>query len=125
MNRRALYLIFLAQVLLLAELYADRALGLRGETIRLRTVPVDPRDLLRGDYVILGYEISRIPDAAGNTGVTDGRCFVLLRRVDGFGLIDQITPTLEAAQKLQRTEWPSRFTEINNEIQRMNGLLPK
>ncbi len=32
-----------------------------GETVLLRTVPVDPRDLFRGDYVILNYEISRIP----------------------------------------------------------------
>ena len=30
-----------------------------GETILLRVVPVDPRDLFRGDYVILSYEISR------------------------------------------------------------------
>ncbi len=32
-----------------------------GETVVLRVVPVDPRDLFRGDYVILNYEISRIP----------------------------------------------------------------
>jgi uncharacterized membrane-anchored protein len=32
-----------------------------GEVILLRVVPVDPRDLFRGDFVILSYEISR-PD---------------------------------------------------------------
>lgn len=32
-----------------------------GETILLRTEPIDPRDLFRGDYVTLGYEIARIP----------------------------------------------------------------
>jgi uncharacterized membrane-anchored protein len=32
-----------------------------GETILLRTEPIDPRDLFRGDYVRLGYEIARIP----------------------------------------------------------------
>jgi uncharacterized membrane-anchored protein len=31
---------------------------LRGTEIILRTVPVDPRDLFRGDYVVLRYEIS-------------------------------------------------------------------
>ena len=31
-----------------------------GRTVLLETVPVDPRDLLRGDYVILGYKMSRI-----------------------------------------------------------------
>ena len=29
-----------------------------GEEIELKTIPVDPRDLLRGDYVVLDYEIS-------------------------------------------------------------------
>jgi len=28
-------------------------------TVRLKTIPVDPRDLLRGDYMILTYEVSR------------------------------------------------------------------
>ncbi|MDP3042159.1 MAG: GDYXXLXY domain-containing protein [Candidatus Omnitrophota bacterium] len=31
-----------------------------GKTILLETVPVDPRDFLRGDYVILRYKISTI-----------------------------------------------------------------
>jgi uncharacterized membrane-anchored protein len=30
-------------------------------TVLLETQPVDPRDLLRGDYVILNYKISQIP----------------------------------------------------------------
>nr|WP_316653960.1 GDYXXLXY domain-containing protein [uncultured Gellertiella sp.] len=32
-----------------------------GTAIRLQTVPVDPRDLLRGDYVVLAYEFSNLP----------------------------------------------------------------
>ena len=31
-----------------------------GEKILLKTVPVDPRDLFRGDYVVLSYEISNL-----------------------------------------------------------------
>ncbi len=34
-----------------------------GAAIRLKTLPVDPRDLLRGDYVTLSYPISTIPKA--------------------------------------------------------------
>jgi uncharacterized membrane-anchored protein len=30
----------------------------RGYEVRLKTVPVDPRDLFRGDYVVLRYEIT-------------------------------------------------------------------
>ena len=33
-----------------------------GETVFLRTAPVDPRDLFRGDYVQLQYDIA-FPDA--------------------------------------------------------------
>lgn len=31
-----------------------------GEEILLKTIPVDPRDLFRGDYVILRYDISTV-----------------------------------------------------------------
>jgi len=43
-----------------------------GETVLLRVVPVDPRDLFRGDYVRLGYEISRVP-AGGIEGLVETR----------------------------------------------------
>lgn len=33
-------------------------------TILLETAPVDPRDLLRGDYLTLAYKISRVPPPA-------------------------------------------------------------
>jgi uncharacterized membrane-anchored protein len=38
----------------------ERALQV-GATVLLETRPVDPRDLLRGDYVILNYKISTVP----------------------------------------------------------------
>lgn len=38
----------------------ERALR-EGVAILLETRPVDPRDLLRGDYVILNYKISNVP----------------------------------------------------------------
>ena len=34
---------------------------IRGEVYYVRVQPVDPRDLMRGDYVILSYEFSRLP----------------------------------------------------------------
>jgi uncharacterized membrane-anchored protein len=33
-----------------------------GERVLLRTRPLDPRDFLRGDYVVLDYDISDIPE---------------------------------------------------------------
>ncbi|MFT4184754.1 MAG: GDYXXLXY domain-containing protein [Rhizobium sp.] len=50
------------QTAVLAYMVGERAWGLRsGVEILLKTAPVDPRDLLRGDYVTLNYDISRVP----------------------------------------------------------------
>ena len=50
------------QTAVLGYMVESRASILRsGEDIKLKTLPVDPRDLLRGDYVILSYPISTIP----------------------------------------------------------------
>ncbi|MGE3818750.1 MAG: GDYXXLXY domain-containing protein [Isosphaeraceae bacterium] len=36
--------------------------------VLLRVVPVDPRDFLRGDYVILSYEVSRVAGDSSQAG---------------------------------------------------------
>jgi uncharacterized membrane-anchored protein len=47
--------------LILAGFAAFKEYTLRfGTEIRLKTIPVDPRDLFRGDYVILHYTINNI-----------------------------------------------------------------
>jgi uncharacterized membrane-anchored protein len=51
----------LLQVVALAYMAGEREYLLKnGKVILLRTAPIDPRDLFRGDYVRLNYEISRI-----------------------------------------------------------------
>jgi uncharacterized membrane-anchored protein len=60
----------LAAMLLLSggliALVESRASILRnGTEVRLKTVPVDPRDLFRGDYVVLAYPISIVDGTAG------------------------------------------------------------
>lgn len=55
----------LIQIALLGTMVADRARILRdGTEVKLQTRPVDPRDLLRGDYVVLGYDITQLPSGA-------------------------------------------------------------
>lgn len=55
---------FVLQAALLTWMVVDRAMLLAGgEEIRLSVVPIDPRDFLRGDYVVLSYEISRLNGA--------------------------------------------------------------
>lgn len=65
MNRRWLLPIALAvafaQIGVLVLMIAGRAAILRsGQEVMLSVEPIDPRDLLRGDYVILRYNISQI-----------------------------------------------------------------
>lgn len=58
----ALVIVALAQTGVLAAMVIDRTLLLKtGREITLPIVPVDPRDLFRGEYVRLGYEISIVP----------------------------------------------------------------
>ncbi|MCP3396015.1 GDYXXLXY domain-containing protein [Bradyrhizobium sp. CCGB20] len=55
----------LLQCILLMLMIADRMQILReGREVTLQTQPVDPRDLLRGDYVVLRYDISQLPAGA-------------------------------------------------------------
>jgi len=55
----------LIQCVLLALMVADRMQILReGREVTLQTQPVDPRDLLRGDYVVLRYDISQLASGA-------------------------------------------------------------
>lgn len=52
------------QIGFLASMIASRAEILRdGREVVLEVRPVDPRDLLRGDYVVLDYPISRLDTA--------------------------------------------------------------
>ena len=66
MKPRALSRLFIllavaAQLLVLGWMAAEREWILRtGEVIYLRTAPIDPRDLFRGDFVRLHYEINSV-----------------------------------------------------------------
>jgi uncharacterized membrane-anchored protein len=52
----------LLQLVVLIGMIAFRSAPLlTGEIVQLRVVPVDPRDMFRGDYVALAYDFSRIP----------------------------------------------------------------
>ncbi|CAG7654465.1 GDYXXLXY domain-containing protein [Paenibacillus allorhizosphaerae] len=63
-NKRRSWLLaglVLLQTLVLAGIAVSYyAVGWFGQEIRVKTVPVDPRDLLYGDYVTLSYDISRL-----------------------------------------------------------------
>ncbi|MEW9805281.1 GDYXXLXY domain-containing protein [Mesorhizobium sp. ZMM04-5] len=55
-------LLAIAQIGILSWIIAGRAAVLRnGAEVLLKVEPIDPRDLLRGDYVRLNYEIRNVP----------------------------------------------------------------
>lgn len=57
-----LALVALSQAAVLAYMVAGREWLLdNGRVIELKVQPVDPRDLFRGDYVTLAYDISQLP----------------------------------------------------------------
>ena len=64
-NRGLIAAAVVLQFVVLMSMVVRNALPTFGSpTVLLRVVPVDPRDLMRGDYVILGYEISTMPNYA-------------------------------------------------------------
>lgn len=75
-------LVALAQVGVLVWMVAGRERLLStGREITLDVKPVDPRSLFRGDYVILGYDISQLPAAMFGGPVREGDAvFVTLAR---------------------------------------------
>ena len=62
MNNKTKTLIILGFWLVLALFFVaiNEKVFLTGDEIRLKVKPVDPRDLLRGQYVALNYDISEI-----------------------------------------------------------------
>lgn len=62
MNRRWLIVVVLAQVLWVVATATTKEIAFeRGQRVLLATKPVDPRDMLRGDYLTLRFDISDLP----------------------------------------------------------------
>lgn len=58
------------QTVILGTIIQSRASILsNGVEVLLKTAPVDPRDFLRGDYVVLNYDISTVPVQTVSGGI--------------------------------------------------------
>jgi uncharacterized membrane-anchored protein len=88
----------LIQVVLIGLMVYDRVRVLReGTEVTLQTRPVDPRDFLRGDYVVLNYEITNLPAGTLKDSPSQGRgtpVFVKLAR-KGDGLHEAVSVHVE------------------------------
>lgn len=88
----------LLQCVLLVLMVADRMQILReGREVTLQTQPVDPRDLLRGDYVVLRYDISQLPAGAlaGKTAETRNPVVFVKLAPNANGLYEAVSVAAE------------------------------
>jgi len=88
MRRIVLYVVLALQVAGLSGFYAWHA-HIPEARYLLRTRPVDPRDLLRGDYITLRYDISTPPGSASPTQKS-GPVYVRLKPDGRFWVADAV-----------------------------------
>ncbi|MGZ8408404.1 MAG: GDYXXLXY domain-containing protein [Hyphomicrobium sp.] len=82
--RSALIAVALLQSLVLGWMVFDRvSLLSNGREIKAAVVPVDPRDIFRGDYVTLGYGFSTGAELALPEGVRQGDTIYALLKSNG------------------------------------------
>lgn len=89
---RAFATVVLLSLALLALVQQRASILQTGAEVRLRTVPVDPRDLFRGDYVVFAYEIGTV-DAGNASGFRRGeQVYVTLKPgPDGFARAESVS----------------------------------
>lgn len=76
-------LVVVQTLFLVALTLSYYAIGWFGKEIRLQTVPIDPRDLIYGDYVVLNYDINQLNNSlwkgSGNVNEHKKSLYVVLK----------------------------------------------
>lgn len=101
MNKRTKYLILasLVPILILIGMTVTPLYTIyKGEEITLQTIPVDPSDPFRGDYVSLRFEVEEVPIKlvdkeiiAKKDEVYDVRVYVSLKEQDGVYVATRVS----------------------------------
>ncbi|WP_420336231.1 GDYXXLXY domain-containing protein [Roseibium sp.] len=93
-------LLALLQLALISIPLVDRLqVQMTGTVVSLELVPVDPRDLLRGDYVIINLAIGRIPRALeGAENLKAGQAVFLELERNGEGPVHPVSVSLDQPQ---------------------------
>jgi uncharacterized membrane-anchored protein len=94
MNRRQFALVIsVPAVVILAFACVNLYTVYTGQEILLKVAPVDPRDLFRGDYINLAYEISRIDlaEVSHDTVFSPGETvYAILSKKEKFWTVDSV-----------------------------------
>jgi uncharacterized membrane-anchored protein len=126
----------LLQTGVLAAMILDRAHHLAtGREIVLPVIPVDPRSLFRGDYVILNYDVSTVPAGLlGGAPPHDGeRLYVVIGRKPGGDAsmwvplqVSRTRPALVPAEAVVLVGWargqPIARTDGRGELRLRYGI---
>lgn len=90
------------QLAVLGFMAAEREYIVRnGRTVYLRTAPVDPRDIFRGDYVALRYDINLIDGKLLRDGLSSGAAWDL-RKLPVYTVLTERDGVAEAAYTTDR-----------------------
>jgi uncharacterized membrane-anchored protein len=132
MRKTFIVLAVFLQLIVLAYMAGEREYILRnGKIIHLRTAPLDPRDLFRGDYVRLNYEISRIPanmlkEADRAAGIKKGAKIYVNLKEGPNGLYAPVDAAFQKPQEglylAGRIPYPHQKLETTNPIQVNYGI---
>ncbi len=86
-----------------------------GVEVLLKTVPVDPRDLLRGDYVVLNYDISSF-ERKDEKNILSGTVYSVLNVDD---------KNIASISRVQKEKPSGKELFIKGKTTRCNGFLDK
>jgi uncharacterized membrane-anchored protein len=129
-------LLVLLQILLLCGMIAYRQYWIEtGERVFLAVRPVDPRDLFRGDYVSLEYEISVLDLDKLSPGVSFRRgekvYVVLAPGKDGTDEAARVSKTLPAGRKViqgramfEKSDSPRWHVSLRDDAGNLHSLAP-
>ncbi|HII93835.1 MAG TPA: hypothetical protein HA262_17255 [Methanosarcina sp.] len=97
-QKKILYLTIVFWLLIFSGFIAYKEYTLRtGTEVLLKTLPVDPRDLFRGDYVTLNYEISNLNMEKLPSGESyfynDEPVYLALELKNGYGVPKKVYTT--------------------------------
>jgi uncharacterized membrane-anchored protein len=86
---KGLFAVIIFQVIILTSEYINAAYPLwTGQEIKLKTTPIDPRSLFRGNYARLKYEISEVPrnDITDSDNLRNGEVIYIKLKKNDSGL---------------------------------------
>ncbi|MBY6038012.1 GDYXXLXY domain-containing protein [Fictibacillus nanhaiensis] len=131
-NKRRWILVAALQVLFLLFIAGSYySIDYLGKEIKIKTTPVDPRDILYGDYVTLRFDISTAPLSKwkGDIGLLDRgqrvAYVVLEENKEGYHVVQEVypeKPDVTSDQIVLKAKTEKFWSETNDTIRLIYGF---